>query len=134
MLQGKKSDPDTKHQQMEGFLVVAYSVTEKGIGADINDLSVGWNGHKAQGNAELDIIPFQVSEIMAQPDKIREYLTLDAQFSVPTAMLEAMPDYNPQQINAFGQMGFVQKQDDNYKVELQLKQGEVTLNGQTVPM
>jgi uncharacterized protein YdgA (DUF945 family) len=45
-----------------------------------------------------------------------------------------MPDYNPQQINAFVQMGFVQKQDDNYKVELQLKQGEVTLNGQTVPM
>ncbi|WP_036551959.1 DUF945 family protein [Neptunomonas japonica] len=134
MLQGMQSDPDTMHQQMEGILVVADSVTEKGIGADINDLSVGWEGHKAQGSAELDIAPFQASEIMMQPDKIRQYLTLDAQFAVPVAMLEAMPDYNPEQINAFVQMGFVQKQGNNYKVELQLKKGEVTLNGQTVPM
>jgi uncharacterized protein YdgA (DUF945 family) len=134
MLQSMESDPDALHQQMEGMTVVADSVTEKGIGADVNDLSIGWEGHKAQGNAALDIAPFQVSEIMAQPDKIRQYLSLDAQFSIPVAMLEAMPDYNPQQINLFVQMGFVQKQKDNYKVELQLKQGEVTLNGQPVPM
>lgn len=134
MLQGMQSDSDAMHQQMEGIIVVADSVTEKGIGADINDLSIGWDGHKAQGNAELDIAPFQVSEIMTQPEKIRRYLTLDAQFSVPVAMLEAMPNYNPQQINVFVQMGFVQKENDTYKVELKLKQGEVTLNGQTVPM
>lgn len=134
MLQDMQGEPDAMHQQMESILAVADSVTEKGIGADINDLSVGWEGYKAQGDAELDIAPFQASEIMMQPDKIRQYLTLNAQFTVPVAMLEAMPDYNPQQISMFVQMGFVQKQGDSYKVELQLKQGEVTLNGQTVPM
>ena len=134
MLQGMQSDPQVMQQQMEGMIVVADGVTEKGIGADINDLSMGWNGHKAQGEAALDIAPFQVSEIMARPDQIREYLTLDAQFSAPAAMLEAMPDYDPQQIGLFVQMGFVQKLDDTYKVELQLKEGVATLNGQAVPM
>ena len=134
VLQSIQSDPDAMHQQMEGLIVVADSVTEKGMGADINELSIGWEGRKAQGSAELDVAPFRVSEIMAQPDQIRKYLTLNAQFSVPAVMLEAMPDYNPQQINALVQMGFVQKKDENYKVELQLEKGVAKINGQIVPM
>ena len=134
LIQNMQSDPDGMHQQMEGLMVVADSVTEKGMDADINELSIGWEGHKAQGSAGLDVAPFRVSEIMAQPDQIRKYLTLNAQFAVPAVMLEAMPDYNPQQINMLVQMGFVQKQGDSYKVELTLEKGVAKLNGQIVPM
>lgn len=134
MIQNMQSDPDAMHQQMEGMIVVADSVTEKGMGADINEISIGWEGHKAQGSAELDVAPFRVSEIMAQPDKIRKYLTLNAQFAVPATMLEALPNYNPQQLNALVQMGFVQKKDQSYNVELNLEKGVMTLNGQPVPM
>lgn len=134
MIQKMQSDPDAMQQQMEDMVRVADSVTEKGIGADITELSVSWEGHKAQGDAELDVAPFRVSEIMAQPDQIRKYLTLNAQFAVPASMLEAMPDYNPQQINMLVQMGFVQKKSDSYKVELSLEKGVAKLNGQTVPM
>lgn len=134
MIQGMQSDPDAMHQQMEGLIVVADSVTEKGMGADINELSIGWQGHKAQGSAELMLAPFRLSEIMMQPDQIRQYLTLHAEFAVPGVMLEAMPEYNPQQINALVQMGFVVKKDDNYTAELNLENGVMKLNGQAVPM
>ncbi len=134
MIQKMQSDPDVMQQQMEDMARVADSVTEKGIGADMTELSVSWEGHKAQGDAELDVAPFRVSEIMAQPDQVRKYLTLNAQFAVPASMLEAMPDYNPQQINMLVQMGFVQKKNDSYKVELSLEKGVAKLNGQTVPM
>jgi hypothetical protein len=134
MLQQVDRSSEAILQQMEGLMVVADGVTGQGIGIDVNDLSVSWKGHKAQGSAELDLAPFAVSEIMSQPDKIRQYVTLNAQFTVPAAMLEAMPDYNPRQINGLVQMGFVQKKDDDYQVELKVKDGVATLNGQVMPM
>ncbi|SIT07711.1 DUF945 family protein [Neptunomonas antarctica] len=134
MLQQVDRSSEAMLQQMEGLMVVADGVTRQGIGMDVNDLSVSWEGHKAQGSAELDLAPFAVSEIMSQPDKIRQYVTLNAQFTVPAAMLEAMPDYNPRQINGLVQMGFVQKKGDEYQVELKVKGGVATLNGQVMPM
>ena len=133
-LQQMEHTPEAAEQQMENMIALSDNITGKGIGLDLDELAVSWNGEKAYGNAELDLAPFSVPAIMENPMLIQQKVTLEAQLRVPAKMLEMVPGYNPQDIEAMLGMGFIKKQDDDYLTELQIKDGAITLNGNLMPM
>ena len=128
-------DQEAMMQQMDALVGAADQLTLKGIQAQVEDLSVRQGELKAEANAALELAPFKVSDVMMMPTAAIQYLTLDATAQFPAAMVNQLPDYNPEQLERMVDMGFLQKTPEgDYRAELKINKGEATLNGQPMPM
>jgi len=128
-------DQEAMMQQMDALVGAADQLTLKGIQAQVEDLSVHQGELKAEANAALELAPFKVSDVMMMPTAAIQYLTLDATAQFPAAMVNQLPDYNPEQLERMVDMGFLQKTPEgDYRAELKINKGEATLNGQPMPM
>ncbi len=113
-------------------------LTGKGMGLEIDDLSIGLKGSKVQATADLDMQPFTMQEAMMQQQEMLQKVDLDAQLVIPTELLEAIatldPEFDPSVLDVAVMQGMLVQDEQGYRGELTVKDGQVVLNGTPLPL
>ncbi len=105
------------------------------FGAQLNLLTLSsqtpWG--KIQGNLEVDLhkgTPFL--QIMNHPFMILDYISGDANLSLPAALLSEPVLAEPLQMGLMS--GLLKREEQVLTFQTELKQGELTVNGQVIPL
>ncbi|WP_261843845.1 YdgA family protein [Aliamphritea ceti] len=113
-------------------------LTGKGLGLEIDDLSIGLKGSKVSATADLDMQPFTMQEAMMQQQALLQKVDLDAQLVIPTELLDAIatldPEFDPSVLDVAVMQGMLVQDDQGYRGELTVKDGQVVLNGVPLPL
>ena len=113
-------------------------LTGKGLGLEIDDLSIGLKGSKVTATADLDMQPFTMQEVMMQQQPLLQKVDLDAQLVIPTELLDAIatldPEFDPSVLDIAVMQGMLVQDEQGYRGELTVKNGQVLLNGTALPL
>ncbi|MBN3563833.1 DUF945 family protein [Aliamphritea spongicola] len=113
-------------------------LTGKGLGLEIDDLSIGLKGSKVSATADLDMQPFTMEEAMMQQQALLQKVDLDAQLVIPTELLDAIsaidPEFDASMLEIAVLQGMLVQDEQGYRGELTVKDGQVVLNGTPLPL
>lgn len=113
-------------------------LTGKGLGLEIDDLSIGLKGSKVSATADLDMQPFTMEEAMMQQQALLQKVDLDAQLVIPSELLDAIsaldPEFDPSMLDFAVIQGMLVQDEQGYRGELAVKDGQVILNGTPLPL
>ncbi|MGB1238374.1 MAG: DUF945 family protein [Pseudomonadales bacterium] len=109
-------------------------ITQGGINVDIDTLEVSSAGEQLKGNAALKIAPFSMQDAQSNPAALRDNLDMESSLKIAKGFLAQLPNYNPQQAQFAVSMGFLKEEDDSYSFSATLKNGEMKVNGNPMPL
>lgn len=137
MIELQKTNP----QQLEDpFMMMGMvgAVTGKGMGLEIDDLSIGLKGSKVTATADLVMDPFTMEEAMMDQQGMLQKVALDANLVIPNEMLEAIsaldPEFDPSMLEIAVLQGMLVQDENGFRGELSVKDGQVVLNGTPLPL
>jgi|GEM_PF-1783430 len=117
----------------EAMIALFDKVTEQGIGVDITNLQISRAGGSIKGKAEADIAAFKIEEAMFDPNQFRQKVQLNGNLSMSESLLQEIPAMPPQQVEMMVAQGFVVKENGELKVNFEVKDGQLSVNGIPLP-
>ncbi|MEH6445145.1 MAG: DUF945 family protein [Oceanospirillaceae bacterium] len=115
------------------LLPLVSTITEKGVNFDIKRVSVAVDDAVLEGQASLKMAPFAIQEAMLDRQGLMNKVDLEAKLLAPKKFLQALPNYNPQQLQFVVGMGFLNDEGESYSFDLSVKKGVIKVNGNKIP-
>ncbi|MFT5706317.1 MAG: hypothetical protein ACI9ES_000589 [Oceanospirillaceae bacterium] len=115
------------------LLPLVSTITEEGVNFDIERVSVTVEDAALEGQASLKMAPFSIQEAMLDRQGLMQKIDLQAKLLAPKKFLQALPDYNPEQLQFIVGMGFLHDEGDSYSFDLNVTKGVVKVNGNQIP-
>ncbi len=106
------------------------TIADQGVNLDLKRLSVALAGETLLANAKLKL---EARNGGVAPKSPIENMDLIAMINAPKKFLQAMPDYNPAQIQMMVGFGVLVEKGDSYVAEFTVKDGKALMNGASVP-
>jgi len=115
------------------ILPLLNGIAGKGMGLDINRLSLSYAGETLEGKAQLKLAPFAIEEFMQNHRGVIQKVDLKASLVMPKKLLAVFPGFDPQQLGFAIAMGFIIEEIDLFRFDLTAKEGKIELNGNPLP-